>query len=112
MLSNPWRWHGRRVRLRDLAARMLWSASPLSQHVAQMEKRRSGQPPGVPSDGRGAEVVLTDAGLRAIELAAPARSSRCGHLIDLLAPRQVQALREITEQVVAHLNDLDSRPWP
>ena len=57
------------------------------------------------TDGRGAFVVLTKAGLRAIEAAAPphVRSVR-RNLIDVLSRDEIDALATITKKVVAHLS--------
>jgi len=53
------------------------------------------------ADGRGAFVVLTDAGFRAIEAAAPGHvASVRRHFIDLLSREQLDALAEIAQTVV------------
>lgn len=109
VLSNLSDAEGHRWRLKDMAARMLWSPSRLSHHIARMEQRGLVTRQECPSDGRGAEVALTDQGLRAIEEAAPEHvASVRRHLIDLLDPEQVQALTQITEAVVTHLNEIDA----
>jgi hypothetical protein len=49
-------------------------------------------------------VVLTDAGLRAIQAAAPGHVECVRrHFIDLLSREQLDALAEISETVVGHL---------
>jgi DNA-binding MarR family transcriptional regulator len=56
------------------------------------------------SDGRGAFVVLTDAGFRTIEAAAPGHvASVRRHFIDALTREQLEALAEISQTVVRRL---------
>src|SRR2546421_10608825 len=75
----------RRWRARDLATRLRWSTSRLSHHVARMQERGLVAREGCDDDGRGAVIVLTDAGWKAIRDAAPGHvSSVRRHFIDLL----------------------------
>ena len=106
VLSNVSEAEGRRARLGDLAARMAWSKSRLSHHITRMEQRGLVTREDCTSDGRGAFVVLTDAGLRAIQAAAPGHvASVRRHFIDLLSREQLDALAEITQTVVRRLSD-------
>ena len=106
VLSNVAEAEGRRSRLGDLAARMAWSKSRLSHHITRMEQRGLVTREDCTSDGRGAFVVLTDAGLRAIQAAAPGHvASVRRHFIDLLSREQLDALAEITRTVVRRLTD-------
>jgi DNA-binding MarR family transcriptional regulator len=106
VLSNVSEAEGRRSRLGDLAARMAWSKSRLSHHITRMEQRGLVTREDCTSDGRGAFVVLTDAGLRAIQAAAPGHvASVRRHFIDLLSRDQLDALAEITQTVVRRLSD-------
>jgi len=106
VLSNVSEAEGRRSRLGDLAARMAWSKSRLSHHITRMEQRGLVTREDCTSDGRGAFVVLTDAGLRAIQDAAPGHvTSVRRHFIDLLSREQLDALAEITQTVVRRLTD-------
>jgi len=106
VLSNVSEAEGRRSRLGDLAARMAWSKSRLSHHITRMEQRGLVTREDCTSDGRGAFVVLTDAGLRAIQAAAPGHvASVRRHFIDLLSREQLDALAEITRTVVRRLTD-------
>lgn len=93
-------------RLSTLAARMLWSQSRLSHHIARMQVRGLVTREECESDGRGSIVVLTAAGLKALEAAAPGhvRAVR-SHLIDLLTRDQIKALGDIAERVVAGLSE-------
>ena len=95
---------GRRSRLGELAERMAWSRSRLSHHLTRMERRGLVTREDCPSDGRGAFVVLTDAGFRVIQAAAPGHvASVRRHFIDLLSRDQLDALTSITDTVVGHL---------
>jgi DNA-binding MarR family transcriptional regulator len=101
---------GRRMRLSELAAGMLWSKSRLSHHITRMQQRGLVTREGCAEDGRGSYVALTAAGLGAIQEAAPHHvASVREHFIDLLTPDQIDALAAITATVLGHLNDPDSR---
>jgi DNA-binding MarR family transcriptional regulator len=104
VLSNVSEAPGRRARLGDLAARMAWSRSRLSHHITRMERRGLVTREDCTSDGRGAFVVLTDAGWRAIRGAAPGHvASVRRHFIDLLSREQLDTLAEISRTVVREL---------
>jgi DNA-binding MarR family transcriptional regulator len=95
---------GRRARLGELAERMAWSRSRLSHHLTRMERRGLVTRQDCPSDGRGAFVVLTDAGFRTIQAAAPGHvASVRRNFIDLLSRDQLDALTRISDTVVGHL---------
>ncbi|WP_336205887.1 MarR family winged helix-turn-helix transcriptional regulator [Nonomuraea sp. LPB2021202275-12-8] len=95
-----------RWRLTKLADRMLWSKSRLSRHISRMEQRGLVTREECESDGRGAEIVLTEGGLRAIEAAAPDHvESVRRHFIDLLTEEQIEVLGTVAETVLAHLPD-------
>ena len=59
------------LRARDLARMVEWEKSRLSHHLKRMEQRGLVGRVDCPTDARGAFLVLTDAGRRAIEGAAP-----------------------------------------
>jgi DNA-binding MarR family transcriptional regulator len=104
VLSNLSEADGRRSRLGDLAARMAWSSSRLSHHITRMEQRGLVTREDCASDGRGAFVVLTDAGFRAIEAAAPGHvASVRRYFVDPLTREQLEALAEISWTVVRGL---------
>ena len=95
---------GRRMRMNELAAGIQWSKSRLSHQIARMEVRGLVRREGCPGDARGTFAVLTPAGLRAIERAAPSHvESIRRHLFDVLSREQVAALADVTATVVAHL---------
>ncbi len=108
VLSNISETEGHRVRLSDLAARMLWSKSRLSHQITRMQQRRLVVREEHPSDGRGTVIVLTDTGWNAIRAAAPSHvASVRRHFIDQLTAQQIEALGNITESVVRHLTRLN-----
>lgn len=98
---------GGRLRLGELAAGMSWSVSRLSHHVSRMERRGLVARDDCASDGRGATVVLTDAGWRTIrDAAAHHVASVREHFIDLLDADDIAALGRIAEKVVGHLSEV------
>ncbi|MBA2316464.1 MAG: winged helix-turn-helix transcriptional regulator [Euzebyales bacterium] len=89
---------------------MLWTQSRLSHHIARMERRGLVTREQDPSDGRGAVVVLTEAGHRTIVQAAPAHvESVRRHLIDLLSDEQIDVLGTVADTVLHHLARLDAQ---
>jgi DNA-binding MarR family transcriptional regulator len=95
---------GYRQRLTALAARMLWSKSRLSRHISRMELRGLVVRAEDASDGRRADVVLSDKGKQAITEAALAHvDSVRRHLIDLLSEEQLRTLGDVAETVLTHL---------
>jgi DNA-binding MarR family transcriptional regulator len=94
----------RRWRLNALAAHMLWSKSRLSRHISRMEERGLVTRENCATDARGAIIVLTDGGMRAIEAAAPDHvESVRRHLIDVLTGEQIEVLGDIADTVLRHL---------
>lgn len=92
---------GHRRRLRDLAAKMLWSRSRLSHHLARMEQRGLVKRLEDPEDGRGCIVLLTDEGMATLEAAAPRHvASVRRHFIDLLGEEELATLGAVAERVV------------
>lgn len=90
-----------RVRVTGLARSLQWEKSRLSHHVARMERRGLVIREDCPSDARGAFVVLTPAGRRAIEAAAPGHVATVRRLMfDGLTPDQVEALTVIADTVL------------
>lgn len=97
--------------LRALAAKMLWSRSRLSHHVARMEGRGLVAREEDPADGRGCMVVLTERGRQTLTQAAPAHvASVREHLIDLLSDEEVATLGAIAERVADRLTRPDGLP--
>ena len=97
----------RRGRSTEIAARMLWSKSRLSRQLDRMERRGLVKRQQCPTDARGSDIVLTDAGLEAIKNAAPGHvDSVRAHFIDLLSNEQIAALGDMAETVLSHLGDI------
>ncbi|MGW6981567.1 MarR family winged helix-turn-helix transcriptional regulator [Streptomyces sp. NPDC054932] len=89
---------GHRMRISALAELMRWSRSRLSHQLTRMEQRGIVRREEVATDGRGAEVVLTPAGVTMITEAAPLHvESVRRHLIDALTPDQLRTLAEVGE---------------
>jgi DNA-binding MarR family transcriptional regulator len=95
---------GRRIRSRDLGRKLGWERSRLSHQIARMEARGRVERAPCESDARGFDVVLTDAGLAAIEAAYPAHLATVRHCFaDLLTREQLDSLAEIAETIADHL---------
>ena len=93
-----------RLRLSELADRMLWSRSRLSHHISRMQQRGLVTREECATDGRGSVVVLTPAGRQAVEAAAPGHVAAVRrHLIDRLTPAEVSALGTLSQRVIGHL---------
>ncbi|MEW2592128.1 MarR family transcriptional regulator [Micromonospora aurantiaca] len=101
-----------RLRLSELADRMLWSRSRLSHHISRMQQRGLVTREECATDGRGSVVVLTPAGRRAVEAAAPGHVAAVRrHLIDRITPAEVAALGTLSQRVIGHLTGrLPGRP--
>jgi DNA-binding MarR family transcriptional regulator len=78
---------GHRIRMGELAGRLVFSPSRLTYQINSMVRRGLVRKQACPADGRGQEAVLTDAGLAELEKAAPlhlatVRDSFIDHLDD------------------------------
>jgi DNA-binding MarR family transcriptional regulator len=108
VLSNLVEAEERRWRITELAAHMQWSQSRLSHQIRRMEERGLVARQQVQADARGAFVVLTRPGLKAIAAAAPIHFAGVRrHMIDLLNSSQLETLGDITETVVRHLTEAE-----
>lgn len=97
---------GHRWQLRDLAAKMLWSRSRLSHHIARMEQRDLVARADDPQDHRGCMIVLTPKGLRTLQKAAPHHvASVREHFLDLLNEDEVATLTHFAERVVDRMGE-------
>ncbi|BCB78660.1 MarR family winged helix-turn-helix transcriptional regulator [Phytohabitans flavus] len=76
---------GQRLRMGELASRLVFSPSRLTYQIGSMEKRGLVARESCPDDRRGSEAVLTAEGLRALREAAPhhLRSVRANFMDDL-----------------------------
>ena len=95
----------RRLRVVELARELEWEKSRLSHHVARMERRGLVSREECEDDGRGSYIVLTPAGLAAIEGAAPGHVEAVRRvLFDGLTRDQVEALGAVADRVLARLD--------
>ncbi|QQQ79114.1 MarR family transcriptional regulator [Saccharothrix sp. 6-C] len=94
----------RSLRMSELASVCHSSRSRLSHAVARLEKEGWVERQACPSDRRGSNAVLTDAGFRVLEAAAAGHVTAVReHLFDVLTPAQLQSLAEISRAVDAGL---------
>lgn len=94
----------RTLRMSELAEHSLASRSRLSHAVARMEEAGWVERRACPTDRRGANAHLTDAGFARLAEAAPGHVAAVRtHLFDQLTVEQQHALREISEKLLAHL---------
>ncbi|ASO21006.1 DNA-binding MarR family transcriptional regulator [Actinoalloteichus hoggarensis] len=97
---------GHRRGISELAGRMLWSKSRLSHHLTRMEQRGLVTRQVCATDGRAAVAVLTDAGLRTLQAAAPGHVDAVrAHFVDLLTSEQLAVFTEIAAAVLANLGE-------
>ncbi len=95
---------GRTRRMSELADATQSSRSRLSHAVSRLETLGWVRRESCPTDRRGANAVLTDAGFAALAAAAPHHvESVRAHLFDQLSPKQREQLREINEVLLEHL---------
>jgi DNA-binding MarR family transcriptional regulator len=93
-----------RMRFLDLAKLVEWEKSRMSHQVTRMAKRGLVAREECPDDGRGAFIVATPAGYKAIEEAAPQHVEHVRRLfIDALTPNQLAALGRISKRVLDHM---------
>lgn len=91
---------GRRERMSELAALVVQSRSRLTHTANRLERRGWVQRHPVPGDGRGVELVLTDAGVEAVVEMAPVHvESVRRHWLDALSPELVEALGDAMTRV-------------
>lgn len=108
VLSNLTAAPAHRCRLNELAATMVWSKSRLSHQLTRMQQRGLVAREECVDDARGAVVVLTEAGLAAIEAAAPSHvASVRRNFFDLLSAEQLGRLEDFTDTVLRHLASTD-----
>src|SRR5262245_58035437 len=95
-----------RLRAYELGEGLQWEKSRVSRQVSRMAQRGLVAREAAPEDGRGAYVVLTRAGRRAIEDAAPAHVELVRRLLfDGLTTAQVRTLGSVARSVVRRLDD-------
>lgn len=93
-----------RVRVSELARALTWERSRVSHHVSRMECRGLVRREECPDDGRGAFVVVTDAGRTAIERAAPAHVGTVRRLVfDDLGAQETRVMAGVVDKMLARL---------
>ena len=102
----------RRMRMRELADALCSSPSRMTHAVAGLERRGWVHRETCPTDARGQFAVLTDAGLAALEAAAPNHVEAVrAQLFDRLTADQVAQLRAICETLLDGLGRNNAWPW-
>jgi DNA-binding MarR family transcriptional regulator len=98
------------ARLFELAQYLGWERSRVSHHIARMAARGLVRKERCAVDRRGSFVVVTPAGRRAIEAAAPGHVRAVRRLfVDALTDQQLEVLAEAARRVVAAI-DRESSP--
>lgn len=89
----------------ELQRRLDWEQSRLSHHLTRMQKRGLVDRDECGEDGRGALVVVTGTGRRALEVAAPAHVEAVRQwFFDGLTPAQVRLVDELAAGVLDRLS--------
>lgn len=102
---------GNTLRMSMLASTSLSSRSRISHAVARLEEAGWVRRLPCPSDRRGQNAELTEAGLERLRLAAPGHVEEVRSLLfDALTPEQLASLREISDSLGAHLSG--GEVWP
>jgi DNA-binding MarR family transcriptional regulator len=94
-----------RLRPFELQRGLQWEQSRLSHQLTRMQRRDLVSREGCTDDGRGAFIVLTEAGRRAIEAAAPGHVDAVRRLfLDRLTRDQITMLGRLSTQVLTRLD--------
>jgi DNA-binding MarR family transcriptional regulator len=100
-----------RLRPFELQRLLQWEQSRLSHHLTRMQRRGHIRRDECCTDGRGAFIVLTETGRDAIETAAPGHVDAVRQLFfDHLTGEQVEALEQLSTQVLRHLDAPPGQP--
>jgi DNA-binding MarR family transcriptional regulator len=92
---------GDRMRIFELGAILGWEKSRVSHQIARMAERGLVAKEKCGDDRRGAYVVATEEGRRAIEAAAPHHVATVRRLfVDRLTPAELDALAGVAEKVL------------
>jgi DNA-binding MarR family transcriptional regulator len=95
---------GGRLRVFELAEALQWEQSRLSHHLARMQQRGLVNRKACRDDRRGSYVLLTAAGRRAIEAAAPGHVEAVQRLFfEGLTPEQVELVEQLSRQILQRL---------
>ena len=95
----------RRLRMSDLAQLQRYSQSRLTHAIARLERDGYVVREQCPTDRRGLNAVLTPAGMKALEAAAPGHVAEVrATVFDRLSDAQVAALRDACETLLEGLD--------
>ena len=90
----------RRLRMGELAGRLVFSPSRITYQINSMVKRGLVRKQPCPEDGRGQEAVLTDEGMAALENAAPQHLVTVrDRFIDRLDPDELEVIHRVFDKV-------------
>jgi len=90
----------RRLRMGELASRLVFSPSRVTYQINSMVKRGLVRKQSCPEDGRGQEAVLADQGLAALEAAAPLHLDTVRKaFIDLLDADELDVVHRVFDKV-------------
>jgi DNA-binding MarR family transcriptional regulator len=90
----------RRLRMGELAGRLVFSPSRVTYQISSMVRRGLVRKQSCPDDGRGQEAVLTDEGLAALEAAAPLHLITVrDSFIDRLDTEELAVIARVFEKV-------------
>jgi DNA-binding MarR family transcriptional regulator len=90
----------RRLRMGELAGRLVFSPSRITYQINSMVKRGLVRKQPCPEDGRGQEAVLTEEGMTALEHAAPLHLITVrDSFIDRLAPDELDIIGRVFDKV-------------
>jgi DNA-binding MarR family transcriptional regulator len=93
------------LRAFELADLLGWDKTRLSHHIKRMVARGLVSKQVCPSDRRGFDVAITDAGRRAIEAAAPGHVATVRRLfIDLLTDDELDVIERVSTRVLGALD--------
>ena len=94
-----------RLRMSDLAQLQRYSQSRLTHAIARLERDGYVVREQCPTDRRGQNAVLTPAGMKALEAAAPGHVAEVrATVFDRLSDAQVAALRDVCENLLEGLD--------
>jgi DNA-binding MarR family transcriptional regulator len=89
-----------RLRMGELAGRLVFSPSRLTYQINSMVKRGLVHKQACPEDGRGQEAVLTDAGMSALVAAAPRHLTTVREsFIDHLEPEELAVIGRVFAKI-------------
>ena len=93
-----------RMRVTELGRTIGWEKSRVSHHISRMTERGYVTRERCETDQRGAFVVVSRKGHKAIVAAAPGHVAGVRrHFVDLLTPQQLATIRTVADTVLEHL---------